>query len=122
MAKVGEYGQVGGVMGRATERDIMQEIARNGPVVMSMAVDYPFMLYKGGVYSPPPGQWGGSKTLAHLVLCYGWGFDTRSNSKYWLLRNSWGKEWGHQGDFKVLRGHDILSIESSPEYAIPYFL
>jgi cathepsin C len=34
----------------------------------------------------------------HSVLCYGWGEE--NGQKYWLLQNSWGKDWGENGNFK----------------------
>lgn len=37
----------------------MQEIIRNGPVVVSLDVDYPFMIYKGGIFSKAPAGWVG---------------------------------------------------------------
>lgn len=35
----------------------MEEIIKNGPVVLSLDVDYPFMIYKKGIYTKTPPQW-----------------------------------------------------------------
>lgn len=56
-------------------------------------------------------------------MIYGWGVTepTHSNmkaQKYWLVRNSFGSEWGLNGDFMVGRGSNDLGIEQevvSPE-------
>ena len=104
----------------------MEEIMKNGPVVLSLDVDYPFMIYKSGIYSGQTADWvkKGEKRpqwtkLAHSVVCFGWGYDQKTNKKYWLVRNSWGEKWGEKGHMKIERGKDILGVESSPEYAMP---
>lgn len=55
--KIGEYGYVSGVYGQVSERAIMEEMIQNGPVVLSLDVDYSFMIYKSGVYSKTPPGW-----------------------------------------------------------------
>lgn len=34
----------------------------------------------------------------HSVVLIGWGHDEKTGP-YWIVRNSFGKEWGQQGDF-----------------------
>jgi C1A family cysteine protease len=41
----------------------------------------------------------------------GWGEDEEGN-KYWLARNSYGSNWGLNGDFMIRRGQDDLGVES----------
>lgn len=57
MFKVGEYGYVNGVYGQVSQRAIMEEIIKHGPICLSLDVDYSFMIYKSGVYSRLPPQW-----------------------------------------------------------------
>ena len=106
---------------------MMREIQENGPIVCSFSPDYTFSLYKSGIYdsigvktwknlglSKP--QW---EKVDHSVLCIGWGklkkiyfmllnnilgYDEIIKKKYWLVRNSWGKSWGKEGDFKIWIG------------------
>ena len=50
--------------------------------------------------------------LNHSVLIVGWGVDDTNGNKYWILRNSYGSNWGNKGDFMVRRGSDDFGIES----------
>ena len=107
----------------------MSEIIKNGPIVLSLDVDYPFMIYKSGIFTKTPPDWilKSEKRpqwtkLAHSVVCFGWGYDQESAKKYWLVRNSWGEKWGEKGHMRIERGNDVLGVESSPEYAIPIVL
>jgi len=124
--KIKDYWYIGGSYGECDERKIMEEIMKNGPVVLSFEPDYTFMLYKTGIYHKPginsyvshdeqKPEW---YKVDHSVLCYGWGEE--NGEKYWLLMNSWGKIWGENGMFKMRRGQDELGIEFIGEAAIPY--
>ena len=39
--------------------------------------------------------------------------------KYWLVMNSWGRDYGEDGIVKIIRGVDYMAIESIPVSAIP---
>jgi C1A family cysteine protease len=41
----------------------------------------------------------------------GWGKDKESNTKYWIVRNSYGPNWGMNGDFYVKRGNNDFGME-----------
>lgn len=47
----------------------------------------------------------------HAVTVYGYG-TTPDGVKYWNVRNSWGKNWGIDGDVKIERGINAWNIES----------
>lgn len=32
--------------------------------------------------------------------------------KYWIAANSWGRDWGEEGTFRILRGENHCEIES----------
>lgn len=60
-----------------------------GPVITSMMAYDDFMVYSSGVYTHTTGTDGGG----HEVSIVGYD-DTK---RAWLVRNSWGTEWGMQG-------------------------
>lgn len=124
--KIKDYWYIGGNYGQCSERKMMEEIIKNGPIVVSFEPDYTFMLYGKGIYnSPKEKSWifkGEEKPewykVDHSVLCYGWGEE--NGEKYWLLMNSWGKSWGEKGHFKIKKGIDELGVEFIGESAMPY--
>jgi len=122
------YGFVGGAYGRSNERNIMVELMNNGPMAASFEPDYTFMYYNGGVYHHvPAADWilnGEQKPewekVDHSVLLHGWGEE--NGEKYWILKNTWGDDWGENGHFRMRRGTDESSVESMAEVADPYIV
>jgi cathepsin C len=121
------YGYVGGSYGQCSEKKIMEEVYKNGPIVVSFEPDYNFMMYKSGIYHTldesnwksqglPKPEW---LKVDHSVLLVGWGEDKELSEKYWILQNTWGPEWGEKGFFRVRRGVDEMGIESICESGIP---
>jgi len=53
-------------------------------------------------------------------MLYGWGEE--NGEKYWVLKNTWGEDWGENGSFRMRRGTDESSVESMPEAADPYIV
>ena len=42
----------------------------------------------------------------------GWGYDKLTKTKYWIVRNSYGKGWGNKGDFLIRKGQNDFGIEA----------
>lgn len=49
---------------------------------------------------------------SHTVLMVGWGYEPTNQTKYWILRNSYGPRWGMKGDFMVEKGRNHLAVEA----------
>jgi len=47
----------------------------------------------------------------HSNLCVGWGTSS-DGTKYWIVQNTWGKDWGQDGFMWFKRGADVGGIES----------
>jgi len=76
-------------------------IGTEGPV--SICVDAaPWQFYNGGVLKSCGMQ------VDHCVQAVG--YDTVSAQDVWIVRNSWGADWGESGYIMILRGKDLCSI------------
>jgi len=58
-----------------------------------MVVYEDFIFYKGGVYKHATG----SQLGGHAITMMGWD----DSAKAWIVRNSWGEEWGEKGYFRI---------------------
>jgi C1A family cysteine protease len=76
--------------------------------------------YKGGIYGCDYHCWkdNSKKGLLHSVVIYGWGSqkmimdDKICNIDYWIVKNSWGEQWGEKGYFKIRKGINCCGIET----------
>ncbi|MEN9827114.1 MAG: hypothetical protein RI953_2859 [Pseudomonadota bacterium] len=73
--------------------DEVKKALLNGPLMTSMKVFKDFYFYTGGVYRHQKGGIVGG----HAVMIIGWNNEDRA----WIVRNSWGTDWGEQGDFRI---------------------
>ncbi|XP_072800783.1 tubulointerstitial nephritis antigen [Vicugna pacos] len=100
------------------ETEIMKEIIQNGPVQAIMQVHEDFFSYKTGIYRHVTSPSGESekyqKLRTHAVKLTGWGTlrgASGRKEKFWIAANSWGKSWGENGYFRILRGVNESDIE-----------
>lgn len=70
--------------------------------------------YSSGVLSSPNGC--SSTDVNHAVEIVGYGTDPNAGD-YWLVKNSWGTDWGENGYFRIRRGTNLCAIESGVMYA-----
>lgn len=88
--KIADYGYVAQSDGVAPTQSIKNAIAQYGPIAVNVAANSAFMNYQGGVFR------GSSNNINHAVALVGWD-DTKGTKGAWILRNSWGKDWGENG-------------------------
>ena len=55
----------------------------------------------------------------HAVLMVGYGVEKSTGEKFWIVKNSWGQDWGEDGYFRIRRGTDECAIESVNVEAFP---
>ncbi|KAF1742748.1 hypothetical protein MXB_3552 [Myxobolus squamalis] len=100
---------------KGDEENLLRAIYRVGPI--SIAIDaspeeYDF--YDSGILDLP---FCSSENLTHAVLAVGYSL---SKIPYLLVKNSWGKNWGMDGYFKIrLYRNNMCGISSYASYPIP---
>jgi len=52
--------------------------------------------------------------LDHAVLIVGFGVEDGifENTNFWTVKNSWGKDWGNNGYFNIIRGYGRCGINT----------
>lgn len=59
-----------------------------------------------------------ASTPNHAVTIVGYGTEGTSQD-YWIIRNSWGNDWGISGHIKVPRGVNWCGIANNALYPLP---
>ncbi|KAI9120078.1 hypothetical protein K1719_009047 [Acacia pycnantha] len=84
----------------ANSEQALQKAVVKQPV--SVAIDASgsdFQFYKSGIFTGSCGT-----ELDHGVIAIGYGVS--DNTEYWLVKNSWGTEWGEEGYIRMQRNVD----------------
>uniref|UniRef100_A0A2C9UHJ6 Cysteine proteinase n=1 Tax=Manihot esculenta TaxID=3983 RepID=A0A2C9UHJ6_MANES len=100
-----------------SEATIMQALVQQPVVVIIDGYNSGFMLYGGGVFDGklPNGRQSCTTNTNHVVLVIGYGTDPYGRD-YFLIKNSWGTQWGEGGYARLLRvgGAGICGITNWP--------
>ena len=87
------------------QNSLVAAIARQ-PV--SIAINaMPIQLYDSGIFN----DWSCGDHVHHGVLAVGYGTDYSTGQDYWLVKNSWGTNWGENGYVRIKMG--TCGIEKS---------
>jgi len=91
---------------------VMQAVATQGPLVINVDASSWFG-YASGVYDGCNNQ---NPDIDHVVQLVGYGTDS-SYGDYWLIRNSWGADWGENGYIRLKRdsSNQPCGTDTSPQ-------
>jgi cathepsin L len=86
------------------EAYLQAAVGKKGPIAVVMDVHKSIKLYKDGIYEEPGCTDPDNYNHALLVIGYG----REAQQDYWLIKNSWGVDWGLNGFFKLARNKNNM--------------
>ncbi|KAB1214948.1 Thiol protease aleurain-like [Morella rubra] len=97
------------------EDELKHAVAIVRPVSVAFQVVTGFRFYKEGVYTS---ETCGTTPMDvnHAVLAVGYGIE--DGVPYWLIKNSWGENWGNNGYFKMEMGKNMCGIATCASYPV----
>jgi cathepsin L len=78
---------------------LAEAVVHYGPVAVSAAASDWFE-YSTGIFDSCDQD----AVVDHAIVLYGFGVE--NSVRYWLIRNSWGRDWGEHGYIRLLRHGD----------------
>jgi C1A family cysteine protease len=95
------------------ETAMMEALVTLGPLSVLLDASQ-LVYYRGGVWTgkadASPNWSTCGDYLNHAVLLVGYGHDEDSGLDYWIVKNSWGEDWGENGYFRMERGVALCGI------------
>jgi cathepsin F len=89
------------------EGDIKRILLEKGPLSVAFNAETGLYNYLGGIVDFDK-QEDCPAVLNHAVLLVGYG--TENGKDYWIVKNSWGEDWGEKGYFRISRGKATCGI------------
>ncbi len=84
---------------------LKQAICKYGAISVAVEATAAFQAYTGGVFDEHDTSHG----INHAVALVGWD----DSKKAWLMKNSWGTNWGETGGFGSERGYMWIAYDSN---------
>jgi hypothetical protein len=96
--------------GRGTEEILKMLVVKHGAVVAAIKTNQAFGEYQGGIFDGCDDFDEAEIDHAVTVVGYGRSSKTEGYQAYWLIKNSWGIEWGEDGYMRLQRGVGMCGI------------
>ncbi|KFK39561.1 hypothetical protein AALP_AA3G260200 [Arabis alpina] len=97
------------------EDELKQAVGLVRPVSVAFQVVHEFRFYKKGVFTST--TCGNTPMdVNHAVLAVGYGVE--EGVPYWLIKNSWGGDWGDGGYFKMEMGKNMCGVATCSSYPV----
>ena len=85
--------------------EVQNALVNWAPLSICVDAEY-WSSYSGGVMTPDECAW--FVRLDHCVQLVG--YNTQASTPYWIVRNSWGPDWGLQGYIHLEYGHNTCGM------------
>jgi C1A family cysteine protease len=90
--KVAAWSYVRPDAGTPSVKEIKKALCEHGPIAACVKVTESFQAYAGGIFDEFATM-SSPRDVNHAIVLVGWD----DSKKAWLLKNSWGTEWGEKG-------------------------
>ena len=100
-----KLGSSSSVYSCADEEEMKEFLYENGPLSVALNAG-PLQTYVSGIVDKSSSQCKASE-IDHAVLLVGYG---SASVDYWIIKNSWGKNWGESGYFRIRRGKGTCGV------------
>jgi cathepsin F len=102
--------------GPAKEDQMAALLYSHGPLAIALDADV-LQYYYSGIVDPWFPDWECDPTvLDHALVIVGWGVEDSEifgKTPYWIVKNSWGSDWGESGYFRIIRGTGACGINNA---------
>ncbi|NXJ87170.1 CATK protein, partial [Trogon melanurus] len=93
---------------KGNEMALKKAVGTMGPVSVGInASPMTFQFYSRGIYYDPTCN---PANINHAVLAVGYG--TQNGIPYWIVKNSWGEQWGNKGYALLARNLNTCGISN----------
>ncbi|KAI9072215.1 hypothetical protein K1719_045818 [Acacia pycnantha] len=99
VVKINSYTQIA-----PSDEDILCAAAKQ-PVAVALYVTNDFRFYNSGIYKGENCPQSDPSNVNHIALIVG--YDSKDGIDYWIVKNSWGEDWGLNGYFYIQRNADL---------------
>ena len=99
------------------ENSIKIALYNHGPISVGVNANQDWQLYSKGIYNPSEQACdSSSSSMDHGVILVGYG--NEDGLDYWIVRNSWGEDWGEAGYMRLGRGHNACGVANAAIYPV----
>lgn len=89
----------------ASEDELLKAVGSAGPVSVAIYSTSNLQVYSGGVLDDDLCT---TNAVNHGVLVVGYG--SENGKDYWIIKNSWGPNWGESGYYRMIRGKNSCNV------------
>ncbi|MBD3284692.1 hypothetical protein GF395_04630 [Candidatus Uhrbacteria bacterium] len=104
--RITSWAYVGGGESVPSTAAIKQAIHTYGPVAAAICVGDAFRNYNGGIFQTDESC---SNEVNHAIVLVGWD----ESQQAWILRNSWGPDWGEDGYMRIRYGTSNVGFSAN---------